>query len=138
MLTNEPLRGVLFLCVANSARSQMAEGLARSLAPEGVKVYSAGSHPGVLSSYAVRVMRELGIDISSHFSKGIPKIPLEEIDTVVTLCAEEVCPVFPHEVRRLHWPCQDPGLETESEEARLGSFRRVRDQIRAKLSELFR
>jgi arsenate reductase len=116
----------------------MAEGLARALAPEGVKVYSAGSHPGVLSSYAVRVMRELGIDISSHFSKGIPRIPLEEIDTVVTLCAEEFCPVFPHEVRRLHWPCQDPGLETESEEARLESFRRIRDQIRAKLTDLFR
>jgi arsenate reductase len=63
---------------------------------------------------------------------------LEEIDTVVTLCAEEVCPVFPHEVRRLHWPCQDPSLETESDEARLEIFRRIRDQIRTKLGELFR
>ena len=131
-----PKRAVLFLCVANSARSQMAEGLARSLAPEGLVVYSAGSLPAFVNPYAVRVMGELGIDITSQFSKGVADVPLDEIDTVVTLCAEEVCPVLPGEVQRLHWPCLDPAAAGGSDEARLASFRRVRDEIRAKLSEL--
>ncbi len=131
-----PQRAVLFLCVANSVRSQMAEGLARSLAPEGLRVYSAGSMPAVVNPYAVRVMRELGIDISSQLSKGLGRVPLDEIDTVVTLCAEEVCPVLPGEVQRLHWPCRDPAAVGGSDEARLASFRRVRDVIRAKLIEL--
>ncbi len=131
-----PKRSVLFLCVANSARSQMAEGLARSLTPEGFGVYSAGSMPAVVNPYAVRVMRELGIDISDQLSKGLGQVPLDEIDTVITLCAEEVCPVFPGEVQRLHWPCRDPAAASGSDEARLASFRRVRDVIRAKLIEL--
>ncbi len=130
-------RALLFLCVANSARSQMAEGLARTLAAPDVPVYSAGSQPGVLNPFAVRVMQELGIDISSQISKSIDAVPTEEIATVVTLCAEEVCPAFPHEVCRLHWPFQDPAAVGGSEEARLRSFRRVRDQIQAKLAELF-
>ncbi len=116
----------------------MAEGLARARAPEGVRVYSAGSEPSALNPAAVRVMRELGIDISSHFSKGLADIPLEEIDTAVTLCAEEVCPVFPRELQHLHWPCEDPAAVTGSEEERLASFRRVRDEIRAQLIELLR
>ncbi len=131
-----PKRAVLFLCVANSARSQMAEGLARSLAPEGLRVYSAGSLPAFVNPYAVRVMGELGIDITSQFSKGVADVPLDEIDTVVTLCAEKVCPVLPGEVQRLHWSCPDPTAAGGSDEARLASFRRVRDEIRAKLSEL--
>ncbi len=124
------------MCVANSVRSQMAEGLARSLASEGLAVYSAGSMPAFVNPYAVRVMGELGIDITSQFSKGVADVPLDEIDTVVTLCAEEVCPVLPGEVQRLHWPCPDPTAAGGSDEARLASFRRVRDEIRAKLSEL--
>jgi arsenate reductase len=114
----------------------MAEGLARSLSPEGLTIYSAGSMPAAINPYAVRVMRELGIDISSQFSKGLGQVPLDEIDTVVTLCAEEVCPVLPSEVQRLHWPCRDPAAASGSDEARLASFRRVRDAIRAKLIEL--
>ena len=131
-----PQSAVLFLCVANSVRSQMAEGLARSLVPEGLRVYSAGSLPAAVNPYAVRVMRELGIDISSQFSKGLGQVPLDEVDTVVTLCAEEVCPVLAGEVQRLHWPCRDPAAVSGSDEARLASFRRVRDAIRAKLIEL--
>jgi arsenate reductase len=121
-----PQRAILFLCVANSARSQMAEGLARSLAPEGLRVYSAGSMPADVNPDALSVMRELGIDISSQFSKGLAQVPLGEIDTVVTLCAEEV----------LHWPCRDPSAGGGSDEQRLVRFRRVRDAIRAKLIEL--
>ncbi len=130
-----PRRAILFLCVANSARSQMAEGLARTLAPPDVPVHSAGSEPGVLNPFAVRVLQELGIDISSQFSKPIDAVPAEEIATVVTLCAEEVCPAFPHEVRRLHWPLEDPATAIGSEEERLERFRRVRDQISRRIGE---
>ncbi len=130
--------GILFLCVANSARSQMAEGLARALAPGGVEVFSAGSAPTTLNPHAVAVMRELGIDISGQRSKSIDEIPVDRIHTVITLCAEEVCPVFPGTVRRLHWPIDDPaaarGTDAEIREA----FRRARDEIRERLAGLFR
>lgn len=130
--------GILFLCVANSARSQMAEGLARSMAPEGVEIYSAGSVPSRVNPFAIRVMEELGIDIRSHRSKSIDEIPKERIGTVVTLCAEEVCPVFPGEVERHHWPHEDPAAVAGTEEETLGAFRRVRDQIRERLEGLLR
>ena len=128
---------ILFLCVANSARSQMAEGLARSLAPEGVKILSAGSMPAKVSPYAIEVMSEIGIDLSTHHSKSVDDIPKEAIATVITLCAEEVCPVFPGEVEKLHWPHQDPADTFGSNDEILESFRRVRDEIRAKLVAFF-
>jgi len=128
---------ILFLCVANSARSQMAEGLARAMAPTGVKVYSAGSAPGRLNPYAVQVMREIGIDISAHDAKPIDAIPQDRIGTVITLCTEEACPIFPGEVRRHHWPFDDPAAATGSEHDILNSFRRVRDDIRQKLAAFF-
>jgi arsenate reductase len=130
-------RGILFLCVANSARSQMAEGLARAMAPDGVQVWSAGSQPATLNPLAVQALAEIGIDISAHFSKPIDSIDAARIDTVVTLCAEEVCPAFPGEVERLHWPHEDPAAATGDDAARLEAFRRVRDRIRARLAELF-
>ena len=103
------MASVLFLCVANSARSQLAEGLARRLAPPGTRVYSAGSEPGVINPLAVRALGEVGVDASGQRSKGLDAIPLDEIDLVVTLCAEEVCPLFPRPVRKLHWPLPGPG-----------------------------
>src|SRR5688572_20610946 len=87
-------RRLLFLCVANSARSQMAEGLARSMLGAGVQVQSAGSKPSRVNPYAVEVMREIGIDIEGHFSKSVDDIDPASVDTVITLCAEEVCPVW--------------------------------------------
>ena len=87
-------RHILFLCVANSARSQMAEGIARSLAPPGVKVSSAGSSPASVRPQAIRALKEIGIDISGHRSKGLDSIDAGSVDAVITLCAEEVCPVF--------------------------------------------
>jgi arsenate reductase len=99
---------VLFLCVANSARSQMAEGLARSIFPASVAVISAGSNPGVVNPFAIRAMSEIGIDISTHKSKNVSSIPVADVTHVVTLCAEEVCPYFPGEVKRIHWPLPDP------------------------------
>ncbi len=120
---------VLFLCVANSARSQMAEGLARALAPEGYRFLSAGSEPGQLNPVAVEALREEGIDISRHRAKGLDAIPLEEVDVIVTLCAEEVCPIVPSNVRRLHWPLPDP--------TGLAGFRAARDRLRVLLPQLW-
>ena len=133
-----PRRGVLFLCVANAARSQMAEGWAQRLAPPEVAVWSAGSMPARLSSYAVRAMQEVGVDISGQRSKGIDEIPLDEVDTIVTLCQEEVCPVVPDAVARLHWPFEAPGWAARTPDEVLESYRRIRDGIRQKIEELFR
>jgi arsenate reductase len=128
---------VLFLCVANSARSQIAEGIARKLAPEGVTVHSAGSQPGRLNPLAVRVMAEIGIDLSGHLSKGLGAVPIDAITTVITLCAEEVCPAFPRAVEKLHWPLPDPAAVAGDDEARLAAFRAVRDELKRRLLALW-
>jgi arsenate reductase (thioredoxin) len=128
---------VLFLCVANSARSQMAEGLARELAPGGWTFYSAGSEPGELSPWAVDALREEGIDISRNHAKGLDAIPVDRADVIVTLCAEEVCPVVPGKVRRLHWPLPDPAAVRGTDEARRAAFRTTRDRLRALLPQLW-
>ena len=116
----------------------MAEGFARAMAPAHIRVYSAGSAPARLNPYAVQVMQEAGIDISFQYSKSADDIPQEEIETVITLCAEEVCSVFRLSVERLHWPFNDPAAETGSEESVLAGFRRVRDEIRAAVETYFR
>ena len=134
----ESQTGVLFLCVANSARSQMAEGLARAVTPKDREIYSAGSAPTHLNPFAREVMQELGIDISSHRSKTIDEIPSDRIGMVITLCAEEVCPVFPGNVERFHWPFEDPAVAQGSDEEVRKEFRRIRDQIRTKIEDFFR
>ncbi len=131
------MKGVLFLCVANSARSQMAEGLARTLAPAGVAVYSAGSQPTRVRPEAIAVLAEIGIDISSHRSKAVGEIAPELVDTVITLCAEEECPVFLGTARRLHWGLPDPAAVTGDDGARLAAFRATRDELRRRLREFF-
>ncbi len=128
---------ILFLCVANSARSQIAEGLARRYAPASVTIYSAGSNPTSVNRFAIQAMAELGIDLASHHSKGIDTIPAHEIATAITLCAEEVCPVFPHAVEKLHWPHPDPAAAGGNDEAVLDGFRRVRDQLDSRLRAYF-
>ena len=130
-------RGVLFLCVANSARSQLAEGIARSLAPTGTAVWSAGSQPTRVRPEAVAVLREVGIDISEHRSKAVSEIPAEKVDAVITLCAEEECPVFLGNAHRLHWGLSDPAATAGSDQERLEAFRRVRDELRRRLIVLF-
>jgi arsenate reductase len=129
-------RVLLFLCVANSARSQMAEGLAREILGPDVEVHSAGSEPSTLNPLAVRALAERGIDISSHSSKGLDAVPLDRVDTVVTLCAEEVCPTVPPGTRHLHLPMTDPAAVAGSEEERLEAFRGVRDEIETALRML--
>jgi arsenate reductase (thioredoxin) len=129
---------ILFLCVANSARSQMAEGLARHMLGPEVTVLSAGSAPSIVNPYAVEAMAELGIDISAQRSKSVEDIDTEALDLVVTLCAEEVCPVLPGRVRRLHWPIPDPASKdnTISPDAMRERFHTARDQIKARLRSL--
>jgi arsenate reductase len=131
-------KGILFLCVANSARSQLAEGLARSMLGDRIPVQSAGSEPSQVNPYAIEVMRELGIDITTHQSKSVETIDPASVDTVVTLCAEEVCPAFLGAARRLHWPIPDPASQDPSlsREALLSRFRSARDTLRGLLERL--
>ncbi|MEI8603256.1 arsenate reductase ArsC [Shewanella sp. PP-Sp27a-2] len=124
------MKNILFLCVANSARSQMAEGLAKQYLPADIVVQSAGSKPSTLNPYAVKAMAELGIDINEHYSKAVEDINSSEVDTVITLCAEEVCPVFLGKVQRLHWPINEPSAGRETPEQLLQGFRIARDEIK--------
>jgi len=130
-------RHVLFLCVANSARSQMAEGIARSLAPASVKISSAGSRPSRLNPFAVQALAELGLDISGHRSKSVEEVPPDDVDAVVTLCAEEVCPVFLGRALRVHWGLPDPAGAGRTDEEQLQAFRDVRDELRRRLARVF-
>lgn len=130
-------RHVLFLCVANSARSQMAEGIARSLAPATVRISSAGSRPSQVNPFAIRALDEVGIDIRGHRSKSMDEIDPAGVDAVITLCAEEVCPVFLGKARRLHWGLPDPAGAGNNDSEQLQAFRDIRDELRRRLSTLF-
>ena len=130
-------RHLLFLCVQNSARSQLAEGIARFLAPAGVTVSSAGSSPAFVRPQAIRVLKEIGIDISGHRSKSVDQIDAASVEAVVTLCAEEVCPVFLGRALQLHWGLPDPAKAPGDEEARLNAFRGVRDELFRRLKLMF-
>lgn len=137
-MKDQTMKRVLFLCVANSARSQMAEGLARHVLGSRVEVMSAGSNPSRINPYAIDAMAEIGIDISGQRAKSVDEIDATGIDLVVTLCAEEVCPVFPGRVQRLHWPIadptsNDPSLTPEDMRTR---FRAVREQVKARIEVL--
>ncbi len=130
-------RSILFLCVANSARSQMAEGLARQMFP-GLRIQSAGSRPTRVNPYALEVLAEQGIDAASHTSKSVQDIDPASVDLVITLCAEEVCPLFLGKAERLHWPIPDPASDdpTLTPEDLRGRFRAGRDEIRRRLEGL--
>lgn len=133
------MKKILFMCVANSARSQLAEGLAREMLGNVAEIQSAGSEPSRVNPLAIRALREVGIDISKHFSKSVADLPprfVEELDYVITLCAEEVCPVILSKARKLHWPLPDPAGQGGSEEAQLERFRVTREAIRARLEGL--
>ncbi len=127
---------ILFLCVANSARSQMAEGIARSLAPEGVRISSAGSEPSTVRPEAIEALAEIGLDIRDHRSKGMDEIE-GPVDAVITLCAEEVCPAWLGGACRLHWGLPDPAAVAGDAGERLQAFREVRDELWTRLGALF-
>lgn len=126
--------GLLFLCVANSARSQMAEGLARHFHGDRLEVQSAGSKPCFVHPCALDALAELGIDISGQRSKSVQEIDPATVDIVITLCAEEVCPAFLGLARRLHWPLPDPAGRA-TPETLMDGFREVRDELRRRLED---
>jgi arsenate reductase len=132
MIPNKPT--VLVLCTGNSCRSHMAEGFLRAFAGEILDVQSAGSKPaGYVHPLAIQVMSEKSIDISTHRSKPLTEFLNQPIETVITVCgkADQVCPIFPGQANRHHWPFDDPAHATGSDEEKLAVFRRVRDEIAA-------
>ena len=129
-----PAHHIIFLCVANSARSQMAEGLARATAPADWITSSAGSRPGTLNPLAVRAMAEVQIDISDHHAKGLDDAPLADADVIVTLCADEECPLTPPQVRRISWAMPDPAGRGNTELEELAAFREARDEITGRVT----
>ncbi|MFM8618679.1 MAG: arsenate reductase ArsC [Opitutaceae bacterium] len=131
MSNRKPL--VLILCTGNSCRSHLAEGILRQVAGDLIEVASAGSKPaGYVHPLAIRALGEIGIDISAHTSKHLDAFTARPVETVITVCgnADQVCPVFPGQLNRHHWPFDDPAHATGSEEEKMAVFRRVRDEIR--------
>jgi arsenate reductase (thioredoxin) len=129
---------ILFMCIANSARSQLAEGIARKILPPEVDVRSAGSKPFSVSPYAIQALKEIGIDISQAKSKGLEDFEedyINSIDYVITLCAEEVCPVVITKAKKLHWPFPDPTATKGGDEEKLKAFRLTRDKISARIRD---
>lgn len=128
---------VLILCTGNSARSQMAEGLLRHDGGQQFEVLSAGTKPSHVRPEAIKVMGELGIDISGHRSKSVDEFAGQEFDYVITVCdsVKEQCPIFPGKTKRIHWSFDDPASAEGDEDARHAVFRRVRDEIRERLKE---
>lgn len=135
-----PIRKIMFLCTANSCRSQMAEGFAKELGKGLIEVYSAGIMAAGVHRRAIAVMKEVGIDISNQQSKVIDTGRLGQMDLVVTLCglAEEYCPATPLHIRRIHWPIKDPVGTVGTEEYIMNEFRRARDEIKEKVEELIK
>ena len=124
---------LLVLCTGNSCRSHLAEGLLREAAGDLFEVASAGSKPaGYVHPLAIRVMAEVGLDISAHYSKHMNEFLARQVETVVTVCgnADQACPIYPGQVNRHHWPFDDPAHATGTEAEQLAVFRRVRDEIR--------
>ena len=129
------MKGILFLCTGNSCRSQMAEGFAKKMLSKDLKISSAEIEPMRINPIAVKVMQEVGIDISQQKPKNISEVPIDKIDLVVTLCgdAAENCPVFPGKVKKIHWAIEDPAKAQGSEEEIAKVFRKVRDNIKSSI-----
>jgi arsenate reductase len=131
MHTGKPL--VLILCTGNSCRSHLAEGILRAAAGDFLEVASAGSKPaGYVHPLAIRALHEIGIDISAHTSKHLDEFTARPVETVITVCgnADQVCPVFPGQLNRHHWPFDDPAHAAGTDEEKFAVFRRVREEIR--------
>lgn len=128
---------VLFLCTGNSARSQMAEGLLRNLTGDRFEVFSAGVEPAQVNPLAIKVMLEMGIDISNQRSKSVMEFLNERFDYVITVCdnANETCPVFPGKYKKIHWGLKDPAGAKGAEEEKLMIFRETRDNLKGKITD---
>jgi arsenate reductase len=133
MSVSREKKRVLFICTHNAARSQMAEGLLRALYGNRYEVFSAGTEPGRVSLYAVKVMADIGLDIGAYHSKSIQEFLNQSFDYVVTVCdhAKESCPFFPGGKKILHQSFEDPSSLTGTEEEIMAGFRRIRDAIRS-------
>lgn len=139
MSKSEPTPMVLFLCTHNSARSQMAEGLLRHLSEGSVEVHSAGTVATHVRQEAIRVMEEIGIDISRQVSKVLDAFVKDRFDYVITVCdsANESCPIFPNVRNRWHWSIKDPSSVKGSVAERLEAFRTAREALKQRIkSEL--
>tara|TARA_B100000700_G_scaffold254313_1_gene286497 strand:+ start:329 stop:742 length:414 start_codon:yes stop_codon:yes gene_type:complete len=128
---------VLFVCTGNSCRSQIAEGLLRNMAGDRFDIYSAGSHPSRVHPNAIAVMDEWDIDISGHKSESIDDYLDVGIDVVITVCdhANEICPVFPVEVKKIHWSIEDPFRDWNSDSLQLDNFRETRRDLKERLQK---
>jgi arsenate reductase len=126
------------MCVANSARSQLAEGIARQLVGDRLPVQSAGSAPSRVNPLAMQALAEIGIDATGQRSKSVDEVDRDRVGTVITLCAEEVCPVYLGAARRLHWPLADPAGHAEPAGASLERFRAVRDELVGRIAGYLR
>ena len=127
---------ILFMCVANSARSQLAEGIARQLFNPTADIRSAGSKPTKVNPFALQALQEIGADLSPLYSKSIDDLPaqfLEQLDYVITLCAEEVCPAIITKAKRLHWPLPDPAGQNGDDLEQISRFRETRTRIKLNL-----
>ena len=131
---------IIFICTANSCRSQIAEGVMRKLAGDKFDVFSAGSHPSLVHPMSIKVMKEIGIDITSHTSDPISKFLSKNVNIVVTVCdnANKVCPVFPGKVERIHWSIKDPFKGWNSHPDDLVNFRKTREDLTARIKNLIK
>jgi len=132
---------ILFMCVANSARSQLAEGAAKQIFGERAQIASAGSQPTKVNPFAVRALNEVGAEVHSLYSKTVDEISrdfIDQLDYVITLCAEEVCPVLLSQAKKLHWPLPDPAGHPGNDEEQMMRFRQTRDEIRKRIAEFER
>ena len=127
----------LFICTGNACRSQIAEGLLRSMSPEHYEVFSAGSQPSEVHPMSIVVMQEIGIDISNHTSDPISNYLNKKIDTVITVCdnAKQVCPNFPGKVEKIHWSIEDPFKGWSFDSKDLDNFRKVREELRIRIND---
>jgi arsenate reductase (thioredoxin) len=132
------VKKVMFLCTGNSCRSQMAEGFARELGKGVIEPYSAGLNPAGLNKRAVKVMKEIEIDISQYKSKPIDSELLKTMDIIITLCdnAAESCPLTPPQIKRIHWSLKDPAKAEGTEDEIMHEFRMARDEIGQKVKNI--
>ena len=132
---------ILFLCVGNSARSQIAEGLAKSMMGSECNIQSAGSQPsGSVHKNAISTMKEIGIDISDYESKSLEDLDMDfinDIDYIITLCAEEFCPNLNNKAKKIHWANEDPDNDSYSDQQLEKEFRRTRENIFKLLKKFF-
>ena len=128
---------IIFICTGNACRSQIAEGIMRQLAGDKFDVFSAGSHPSLVHTMSIKVMKEIGIKITSHTSDPISNFLSKNINIVVTVCdnADKVCPVFPGKVERIHWSIEDPFNGWDFDPLDLDNFRKVREEINSRIKD---